>query len=33
MVKPESLLDNEYEELVAPLTAAHDAPALSQRRH
>ena len=33
IVEPESPLDSEYEELVDPLTATHDAPALSQRRH
>jgi hypothetical protein len=33
IVKPASLLDNEYEVLVAPLKSEHDAPVLSHRRH
>jgi hypothetical protein len=33
IVNPASLLDNEYEVFVAPLTSEHEAPAVSQRRH
>jgi hypothetical protein len=33
MVKPASLLESPYEELVAPLTLVQDAPVVSQRRH